>query len=306
MAEVSLPDRADSRFPEADVAQAGVNPRSSGPHPDVHAGLSDLSQSMSLASLSMLAVFLLSLLSSLLPARLGEASWQLAFVTALVDNAVVALVALLTLHIAARLNAGDGFSASLRDGAARWAVAAALGFLLLVPLQLWNGWRLQQADTHSLTRQERQVERRFQQLRRAVSEASSLPELQRGLRQVVGSSALPPLNPSEPLPELKRQLSTVLSRNEERLQQQLRHQRLNRAEARNGSGLIATPLRGALSCLAYALAFAALARRRGWTISLLAELLFTTLGPAGRALGGRSPLGDDPDQEELREEELVP
>ena len=305
MAEVSVPDRADSRFPEADVAQPRVNPRSSGPHPDVPAGLSDLSQSMSLAALSMLAVFLLSLLSSLLPARLGEATWQLAFVTLLVDNAVVALVALLTLHIAARLNAGDGFSASLRDGAARWAVAAALGFLLLVPLQLWNGWRLQQADTHSLSRQERQVERRFQQLRRAVSEASSVPELQRGLRQVVGS-ALPPLNPSEPLPELKRQLSTVLSRNEEQLQQQLRRQRLSRAEARNGSGLIATPLRGALSCLAYALAFAALARRRGRTISLLAELLFTTLGPAGRALGGRSPLGDNPDQEELREEELVP
>jgi len=305
MAEVSLPDRDDSRFPEADVAQPRVNPRSSGPHPDVPAGLSDLSQSMSLAALSMLAVFLLSLLSSLLPARLGEATWQLAFVTLLVDNAVVALVALLTLHIAARLNAGDGFSASLRDGAARWAVAAALGFLLLVPLQLWNGWRLQQADTHSLSRQERQVERRFQQLRRAVSEASSVPELQRGLRQVVGS-ALPPLNPSEPLPELKRQLSTVLSRNEEQLQQQLRRQRLSRAEARNGSGLIATPLRGALSCLAYALAFAALARRRGRTISLLAELLFTTLGPAGRALGGRSPLGDNPDQEELREEELVP
>jgi hypothetical protein len=269
------------------------------------AGLSDLSQSMSLAALAMLAVFVLSLLSSVLPSQLADPAWQLGFVTVLVDNAVVALVALLTLHVAARLNARDGFSASLRDGAARWAIAASLGFLLLVPLQLWNGWRLQQADSRSLARQERQVELRFQQLRRAVAEAASVAELQQGLRQVVGSP-LPPLNPSEPLPQLKAQLNGILRRNERRLTGELQRQRQSRAEARGGGGLIPTPLRGALSCLAYALAFAALARRPQRHIGLLAELVFTVLPRLGHARGqnGTNSLGS-PD-EELREEELVP
>ncbi|MEI7953162.1 MAG: HpsJ family protein [Synechococcaceae cyanobacterium ELA182] len=260
---------------------------------------------MSLAALSMLTVFVLAMLSSVLPARLGDPSWQLAMVAALVDNAVIPLVALLTLHVAGRLDQRNGFSASLRDGAARWAVLVVFGFLLLAPLQLWNGWRVQQADVQSLARQERQAELRFQRLRAAVAEAGSAAELQSRLQQLVGPG-LERLDERETLPELQQQLTRVLERNQRLLSQQLQRQRQQRADARGGGGLLQAPLRGALSCLAYALAFAALARLPGQEISLLASLMFKALGPAGQAIKTEGQIGLEPEQDDVDQERLVP
>ncbi|MEB3167923.1 MAG: HpsJ family protein [Synechococcaceae cyanobacterium] len=283
------------------------------PLPPAPPGLRDLSQSLSLAALAMLAVFLLAMLSSVLPARLGEATWQQAVAAALVDNAVIPLVALITLHVAARLNQRDGFSAALRDGAARWAILAALGFLLLAPLQLWNGWRLQQADQRAFLQQERQLQQRFQRLRQAVSEASSAADLQRRLQPLVGPG-LEPLEASQPLPSLRQQLRAILDRNQKALAQQLERQRRQRRQSRGGGGLLPSPLRGALSCLAYGVGFAALARRSGQDDSLLAGLLFLSQGPAGRSLANRHQLGAEPEQmakqeaeqDVVDERELVP
>lgn len=284
------------------------NQRTSSLEPSILAirpGLRDLSQSLSLAALAMLAVFLLAMLSSILPARLGEASWQQAMGAALIDNAVIPLVAMLTLHVAGSLDPGDGFSASLRDTAARWAVLAALGFVLLSPLQLWNGWRLQQADNRDLARQEREVELRFQRLRAAVASATSAADLQRRLQPLVGPG-LDKLEPSQPLPALQRQLGAILDRNQRLLQQQLSRQRRQRLEARSGGGLLPSPLRGALSCLAYGFGFAALARRSGQEHSLLAGLVFLSLGPGGRSLASQHQLGADSDEEPVNEQDLVP
>ena len=277
------------------------------PEPSLAAppGLRDLSQSLSLASLSMLAVFVLAMLSSVLPARLGEATWQQAMAAALVDNAVIPLVALMTLHVAARLDQRNGFSASLRDGAARWAILASLGFLLLAPLQLWNGWRVQQADGQVMARQERQAELRFQRLRAAVAEAGSASDLQSRLQQLVGPG-LERLDGRESLPVLQQQLTRVLERNQRLQRQQLQRQRQQRADARGGGGLLQAPLRGALSCLAYALAFAALARLPGQDISLLASLMFKALGPAGQAIKTEGQIGLEPEQDDVDQERLVP
>jgi len=255
------------------------------------ADLEDLSQGMSLAGLAMLAVFVIAMLASVLPSRLSQAAWQQGMVIALIDNSVVALVALVLLHLAVWINPADPFSRVLRDGAARWAVLAALLYALLVPQQLVVAVRSHQNSASALQRQEREINRRFVLLRQAVSQAGSSAELQHRLETVVGPS-FGQVNPAEPLPRLKRNLMLILQQNEQRLRQQLQQREAaSRAEA--SANLLSPPLRASLTSFAYALAFAALARRRGKRISLLASLLFS-----GRRGPLQAPelLGIEPDQ----------
>lgn len=245
-------------------------------------GLHDLSQGLSWAALGMLAVFALAMLDSILPSRLLDPAWQLAMVSALVDNGVIPLVALIVLHLAAWLNPRDDFSGALRDGASRLAVGVALGFLLLAPLQALNGLKVHHTLQRVEQQQRDQAEGRFRLLRQAVDQARSPAELQQNLLQLVGPS-LPPLNPSSTLPELQRELRRLLTRNKTLTLQQLRQAQRRQASSRGSTGLLGAPVRGSLACLAYALAFAALAQRQSSEVSVLAELLLAlpVMAPAG-------------------------
>lgn len=270
------------------------------PQPLAPPGLRDLSQGLSWAAVGLLAAFLLAMGDSILPARLADPAWQVAIVIALVDSAPIPLVALAVLHTAAWMDPRNGFSAALRDGAARWAVIVALGFLLLVPLTSFNGWTLHAEAVRLEQRQQRQAEERFRLLRQAVDQAATPAELQQRLRQVVGPG-LPPFDAATPLPELRRELRRILERNQRTLEQQLRRQR-QRGRSPGGEGLLGSPLRAALACLIYAVAFAALARRRGQELSLLAGLLLAQPGPAPRqrgrrALGAPHPIGAEPPED---------
>jgi hypothetical protein len=256
------------------------------------ADFQDLSQGLSLAGLAMLAVFMIAMLAAVFPSRLADPAWQQGMVITLVDNSVVALVALVLLHLAVLINPTDPFSGALRDQAARWAVLAALLYALLVPQQLVLALRSHQANAAVLQRQEREIGQRFAQLRQAVRQARGHTDLQQRLEGVVGPS-FGRLNPAEPLPKLKQSLAVILSQNEQQLRQNLRQRNRVSGFAANGY-LLSPPLRASLSCLAYALAFAALARRRGKRISLLASLMLT-----GRSRPLRQPehLGYEPDQD---------
>jgi len=265
--------------------------------------LRDLSQGMSIAALAMLMVFVLAMLASILPGKLLEPAWQLGMVAALVDNAVIPLVALLVLHGAAWMNPGDFFSRGLRDGASRWAVAAALGFLLLVPLQGVVAWRQHNLEQQAQKQEQREVELRFTRLRQAVADASSSIDLQTRLQQVVGPS-FGRINPQEPLPQLKKRLKVILEQNQRQLQRELQRRSASAATRGGGAGggLLPLPVRLGLSCLAYATAFAALARRRNSEISLLASCLFAPLGRPGRFLQRPNELGIDPEISEAEEQ----
>ena len=248
--------------------------------------LRDLSQGLSIAALAMASVFVLALLASVLPGKLNDPAWQQGMLLALVDNAVIPLVALIVLHGAAWMNPGDLFSRGLRDGAARWAVPVALGFVLLVPLQGLLAWRSHDLDHRAQHLRLREVDQRFALLRQAVAQAESSADLQTRLQQVVGPS-FGSINPQEPLPQLRKKLSGILDQN----QRQLRLQLQVRAQQGSAPSLLPQPLRVAVSCLAYGVAFAALARRRNSEISLLASCLFAPLGRPGRFLQRPGELG---------------
>jgi hypothetical protein len=240
-------------------------------HFDHAADFEDLSQGLSLAGLAMLVLFMIAMLAAVVPSRLADPAWQQGMVTTLVDDSVVALVALVLLHLAVLINPTDPFSGALRDKAARWAVLAALLHALLVSQQLVVALRSHQTNAAVLQRHEREISQRFVQLRQTVRQARGHADLQRRLEGVVGPS-FGRLNPAEPLPKLN--LAVILRQNEHQLRQDLRQRKGVTGFAANGH-LLSPPLWARLSCLAFALAFAALARRRGKRISLLASLMLT-------------------------------
>jgi hypothetical protein len=214
---------------------------------------------------------MIAMLAAVVPSRLADPAWQQGMVTTLVDDSVVALVALVLLHLAVLINPTDPFSGALRDKAARWAVLAALLHALLVSQQLVVALRSHQTNAAVLQRHEREISQRFVQLRQTVRQARGHADLQRRLEGVVGPS-FGRLNPAEPLPKLN--LAVILRQNEHQLRQDLRQRKGVTGFAANGH-LLSPPLWARLSCLAFALAFAALARRRGKRISLLASLMLT-------------------------------
>jgi len=65
-----------------------------------------------------------------------------------------------------------------RNALRRWALAAALGCLLLVPLQGWAGWRLYRTVTGSQQQQLSQASQKLADLRQAISSATTHQELQ--------------------------------------------------------------------------------------------------------------------------------
>lgn len=219
-------------------------------------------------AIALVVVFLAAVLTAVLPPRLLDPPWQLQFTAVLINNAVLALVAAVLMTLAVWFNPGNTRLRARNLLFRRGAVAAALGFLLLAPLQGMAAWRLYRNVTLTQEQQTSQSSRQLAELRQAISSATTHQELQARVRKVVGTT--PPLSQSElrtPLSVLQKQL---LARVEQASDQLLQH--LEVQAARKPDRLVKETIRIAVSSLAYAFAFALLAgllpRRLGPTASL--------------------------------------
>jgi hypothetical protein len=216
--------------------------------------------------LGMVGVFLAAIGSVFLPPRILDGRWQIAVATALVDNAVIPLVGLGLFHLAVVLDPASPRLRSLRGLAARLAIPAAFGFLLLIPLQLHATGSILGTARVERARQQEQAGARFDALRQAIASATRPEELRSRLQALKGPS-LGPADLGEPLPQLKRRLLQSLNQAETVVMRQLEG-----SGSRPQDGLVRLSGRVILSALALALAFAAGARRAGSEVSLLAEL----------------------------------
>jgi hypothetical protein len=214
----------------------------------------------------MFGIYLISVGSIALPPRLLDRQWQLAVSAALVDNAIIPLVGLGQLHLAALLDPAGLRLRALRKGAARLAIAAALGFLLLVPVQLHAAWGVFTSARVELQRREQRAGARFDALREAIGAATGAAELRSRLLALQGPS-LSSADLGEPLPQLKQRLLASLNQVETGVMRQLEG-----AGRGPQDGLFRASVRVSLSALALALAFASGARRRGSEVSVLREL----------------------------------
>jgi hypothetical protein len=222
-------------------------------------------RSLSWLALVFVLLFGLQLLAVLLPFSPLDPAWQWRLTTGLINGAPLPLLALALLLIAEILDPDDPLLNQRRRLFSRLAVAASLGFLLLLPLQLSAGLRQQNVVADAQRSRISGGERRLAALRQAAASATSNANLNASLQKLHGQ-VLGPADLAQPLPLLKAQVNAVFE------QAQIQINR-DRAALPPASATAALPelLRNSLACLILAGAFGAFAHRPGSDLSLLEE-----------------------------------
>jgi len=229
------------------------------------------------AATLLLLVFVLAVALPLLPPRLADPFWQLAFTSALCSNGFLALLAVLLINLAAALEPEAEWLLGRRQlvgSLCRWV---ALAFLLLIPLQGLAAWRALAWTSAAESRGASQGLQRIAQFRQAVVRANSVAALQANLAAIQA----PPLGAEDQRQSLAALRESMLSQ----LKVAEQGARAAAGQAAGAPGALAgkamdparllalgkDSLKVVLLSLGLALAFAAAAQRKGSELSLRAE-----------------------------------
>ena len=179
----------------------------------------DLALRLYLVALALLAFFALTILNGALPLRVLDPAWLVAMVQLLLSQAFLPLIALVLLHLAVVLNPDSLRLRSRRDRYARFAQAAALGFLLLIPLHLGATWSLlNQQLASGQAQQGLQGYAVIGQLRQAITAATSHQDLASRLAALpIRQRQASPADLALPFPKRQRNLLEGLARSEAEL-----------------------------------------------------------------------------------------
>lgn len=207
------------------------------------------------AALAMFFMYGATILSALFPLQLREPLWHQNAINSLVNNGVIPLVGLSLLQVLRLIHPDLRPTRELLKAASRWALPAALGFLLLVGLQGGVAISvLNRAGSNDLG-QSQQARQQIARLRETIEVAGSSQEL---------AQAVPGLPPQvaeqladQPLAEARQQLLTNLDRDEGSIKP-----RLNSAKSKRRWAVAREAFRNIVACLALATAFFALRLRR--------------------------------------------
>jgi hypothetical protein len=210
-----------------------------------------------LAALSpvLLVVFLAAVGSVALPPKLLDPSWQLALIASFITNASLALMGTLLLPLALGFDSTNHWLRARWHSFRRWALPAALGFLLLIPLQGYAAWKFYRTVTVAQEQQTTQSSQQLSELRQAITSAATHEELQAKLKKLFGRNA--GLSPSEfrmPMGELRNMLLARAEQASMRMMQQIEAQAAMKPDLP-----VKETIRIAISALAYAIGFAFLA-----------------------------------------------
>lgn len=221
---------------------------------------------LSRITLPLFLVFIAAVVASILPIRLLDPTWQLRFTASLINNSSIALFAMALAWLAPVFHPSSGRIRARRDLLASWAMAAVIGYLLLIPLQGFAVWRGIRSANDSQGQQLKSATTRLQELRKATREAANTTELQARLQSLRGPS-LPSSSLSQPIESLRPQILSGLDTAETEVRQ-----RFGGLPADRLWQLIQDSLRIMVSALAYAFAFAACSGREDRPFLLLDSL----------------------------------
>jgi signal transduction histidine kinase len=214
-----------------------------------------LARLLAALSIVLLVVFLAAVLTTALPPKLLDPQWQLQFATTVISYATLPLIGALLLPLALTFDPANHRLRARWQAFRRWALAAALGFLLLIPLQGFAGWKFYRTVTVSQEQQTTQSSQKLAELRQAISSATTHQELQASVQKLFGKNAgLSPAELRTPMPELRNMLLARAEQASTQLMQQIEAQ-----AARKPDQLVKETIRIAVSALAYAIGFAFLA-----------------------------------------------
>ena len=225
-----------------------------------------VSRSLGVVAFVLFVLFATVLAGALVPLQLLQPAWQLRLAAALVNSAAFPLVGLALLQLACAFSPDDNLLKRRQYICSRLAVAAALGFLLLVPLHTAAGLRQNRSISTNQSSRIQDAEARLLALRQAVASASSSADLKQKLQTLQGP-VLGPADLTQPLPLLRAQLQAMLDQAEQQIARQLQ-------QSAPPSHWLLLPelLRNSFACIALAIGFAALAQRKGKSIPLLKEV----------------------------------
>jgi ABC-type multidrug transport system fused ATPase/permease subunit len=158
---------------------------------------------------TLFAVFLAIIAIEALPPRPLDPDWIVVLAANLVNTVTIPLVGLGLVHLAANFSAEPRFQLMQRR-LGRLATWVTLGFFMLLPLLglllSFNSQKIERANAI----QKVQIEQKASQIRKAVTEAQSLKELQLAMTALQGPQiSSDDLN--QPLPQIKTQILAVVA-----------------------------------------------------------------------------------------------
>lgn len=223
-------------------------------------------RSLGLLALVFVLCFALQLTELLFPIQPLDPAWQWRLGNSLINTAFLPLLALALLQIAVALDPANPLLRRRQRRFRQLAVAATVGFLLLLPLQLSAGLRQNNAMGSAQQKRINGAERRLAALRQATAAASSSKELNSRLQRLNGP-VLGPADLIHPLPLLKAQVNAVF----DQAQAQINRDRAALPPA-SAATVLPQLLRNSAACLLLAVAFAGFARRSGSQHTLLEQV----------------------------------
>jgi hypothetical protein len=179
----------------------------------------DLALRLWYAALALLVVFAATVLNAALPLRLLDPRWLQGLIQALLSQGFLPLIALVLLQLAVVLNPKSSRLRRRRDRFCRFALVAALGFALLIPLQLASSWGSLNQMSSGQSQQRLQGLTVIGQLRQAISGATSHQDLASRLAAlpIPQSGTTSPADLALPFPQRQRNLLEGLARSERQL-----------------------------------------------------------------------------------------
>lgn len=168
---------------------------------------------------ALLMVFAATVLNAALPLRLVDPRWLQGLIQALLSQGFLPLIALVLLQLAAVLNPESSRLRRRRDRFSRLALVAAVGFALLIPLQLISTWGSLNQQASGQNQQRLQGLAVIGQLRQAISAATSHQDLASRLAAlpIPQSGSSSPADLGLPFPQRQRNLLEGLARSEAQL-----------------------------------------------------------------------------------------
>lgn len=222
-------------------------------------------RALSQAGVALLAVYVVILVGGLWPVQLISPAFQLRVGSQLINSAPIALIGLALIHLAASLNPADPALQARRKRVAALAVAAVLGFLLLIPLLATASLRQVHNQASQQASELRRAQAQLQAFRQALAASTTPAELEQRFNALQGPR-LDAADRLQPMPLLRARVSALL----DQLGAQLERRR-NQLPPPHPLQTLPEILRTALGALALAAGFAALARRPACPVSLLDE-----------------------------------
>jgi len=227
-----------------------------------------LASGLSALALVLFAYFMLNVSSQAVPLRVAVPAWQLRFAQGAIAAAPMPLIGLGLLQLATYIDSGNLALAARRRTLSSFAILAVVGFLLLIPLQLFAAsGSIREMNTVREAKMQ-QVHQNIDQLRLQIQAAGSLEDLQARIKAIQAPDLiLDASSLGQPLPQIKQALLASVDRSESQLNRAIGSDSPRRLWA-----VLQRSMQGVLSCLALAFGFAALARRSNSDLSLLQEL----------------------------------